>query len=522
MPVLHAPHAVATQIGYDQQMQSQALDDAPPQISAAAPSRLASLDVFRGLVILAMLIVNNLGDFATTGYFWKHADWIAPVEGYRSVQFGAFHQWWELVKSSEAPITTAFTQLPLWKHCTLADFVMPCFMLIIGLAMPFSVASQKARGVNPAIVWLRVIKRAAMLVVLGWILCYFRDQFAGWWRGEKPFRVNLGMDVLQLLGVGYLVARILYELPKYPRVASIAVLFLWHWAVLRFWPQGEIPRGTFTAKNEAIGYIYNQSGWWIWRSWEPFSWLGMNWKGLLSVPPAAGMMLIGTLMSDWIRRDDVSPHKRVERLALAGIAMAFIAVLWAFDLPFNKARWTPCYLLWCAGVGAILISMIYVIVDIHRVSGWTYAFIVFGSNALAAYFVTILAKVLLLNTPRIDESKDFSLLLVRYGAGVFITLTAAWGTWLMVRSLRRHCGLAGFFPVAAIALPITLLWIRLARMAYAPSETSNLINLTEAVGRTLKFCLGNWEGGWAFTVTFVLFWWLVLDLAYRRKLFWRL
>lgn len=491
------------------------------------PPRLASLDVFRGLVILAMLIVNNIGDPASVGYFWKHINFVPAVEGYNSVLLGSFHQWWELVKTSDAPLTVALTQFPLWKHCTLADYVMPHFMLIIGLAMPFSIASQKTKGTNPVLMWLRVLKRAAVLVMLGWILVYFRDQFAGWWRGEKPFHVSLGMDVLQLLGVGYLVARILYELPKYPRIAAIAILFLWHWAVLRFWPQGDVPRGTFTHDHEAIGYIYNQSGWWIWRPWEPFAntahnWLSINWKGLLSVPPAAGMMLLGTLMSDWIRRDDVEPRKRVENLALAGIAMALIAVLWAFDLPFNKPRWTPCYLLWCAGIGAMVISIIYIIVDIHQVRGWTYPFIVLGSNALAAYFITIMAKVLLLNTPRIDRAKDSSLLIVKCGTGLFITLCAGWLVFLIVRAGRRQIGSAAFAAVAIPSLPITVLWVRLIRMTYAPSDKSEFIPLSDAAGGLLKASLGNWEGGWVFTITFLLFWWLVLDLAFRRKLFWRL
>lgn len=507
-------------------MQTNAVElPVPTEGLVPRPQRLASLDVFRGVVILAMLIVNNLGDYGTTGYFWKHADWIAPTEGYRSVLLGSFHAWWEQVTTSDAPMTTAMTQLPLWKHCTLADFVMPCFMLIIGLAMPFSVASQKAKGTNAAIVWLRVIKRAALLVILGWILCYFRDQFAPWWRdttGTTKFRMSFGMDVLQLLGVGYLLARILYALPRYPRVIAVAVLFIWHWAMLRFWPQGQTPRGTFTEEHNVVKYIYEQAGWLVFRAWEPTGWLSINWKGLLSVPPAAGMMLIGTLMSDWIRREDVEPSRRVSHLAMSGLLMMVIAALWAFDLPFNKPRWSPCYLLWCAGVGAVAISIIYIIVDIHRIRGWTYPFIVFGSNALAAYFVTIIAKVLLLNAPRIDEARHSSLAAVRYGTCVLVTLVVGWIMWLLIRSAKKLVGSAAWAVVVLGGLPIFVLWRSFLRTGIVVSEKSTLISLTEAVVGTMKSCLGNWEGGWLFTIAFVLFWWAVLDIAYRRKIFWRL
>ena len=284
------------------------------------PARLLSLDAFRGLVILAMLIVNNLGDWDTTGYFWKHADWI---EG---TQAQAYRAWWSGVRTADDPWTLAFTQFPLWRHCTLADYVMPGFMLIIGIAIPFSGRTRAAgegeapaepgmqvtprsAGASPSSAppWIRVVRRAALLVLLGWILCYFRDQFAAQLYREKPFHVSLGMDVLQLLGVGYLVARILYELPISARVISIIALFMWHWAVLRFWPQGDAPRGTFTEAHNAISAIYAQP-WFVWRTVEIGPWISMNWKGFMSVPPAAATMLIGTLMGDTLRfRFDLEP-----------------------------------------------------------------------------------------------------------------------------------------------------------------------------------------------------------------------
>ncbi|MDW8261944.1 MAG: hypothetical protein RMJ35_05410 [Phycisphaerales bacterium] len=491
--------------------------------AAETPSRLISLDIFRGVVILSMLIVNNLGDYASTGYFWKHAGFIPAVEGYRSVQWGAFAQWWSQVRTADAPITTAFTQLPLWKHCTLADYVMPGFILIIGLAIPYSAAAARARGQGWVLIWLRVVRRAALLVLLGWILCYFRDQFAAWWRsdGSVPFRVVCGMDVLQLLGVSYLVSRILYELPARPRLAAAAGLMLWHWGVLRFWPQGDVPRGTFTAANNAISWIYSQP-WWIWQSWEPFSWLSINWKGLMSVPPTAGLMLLGTLMGDWLRRDQISPRRRVGLLALAGAGCALIGFLWAFDLPFNKDRWTPCYLLWCAGVGAILLSVIYVIVDVHGVRAWGYPLVVFGSNALAAYFVTVLAKVLLLNTPRIDQSREISLALVRYGTLVFLTLICAWAGWLLVRAAHRQIGAAAYGLWLIIVGPLVILYYRMHADPIAPASQPTLVPLIHSILSGLQQALGQWEGGWVFTIAFGLFWWLVLDAAWRHRIFWKI
>ena len=149
--------------------------------------------------------------------------------------------------------------------------------------------------------WLRTIKRAAMLVFLGWVICYFRDQFAAEIYGQRPFSISLGMDVLQLLGVGYLVARVLYELPLVPRLCAAGALLLWHWGLLRFLPQGDVSAGTFTEAHNAVGYAY--SHWAIWRytTLHVGHWLSMGWTGMLSVPPAAATMLIGTAAGDLVR-----------------------------------------------------------------------------------------------------------------------------------------------------------------------------------------------------------------------------
>src|SRR5437016_2952949 len=128
-----------------------------PRTAPPKSERLLSLDVFRGLAIFAMLIVNNL--YATpAGYFWKHADWVEPWPRQ------AFSQWNHDLSTGALTWYTAFTQFPLWKQCTLADYVMPWFMLIIGLAIPYSAASMEAKGLSPLVMWRRVLKRAVLLI----------------------------------------------------------------------------------------------------------------------------------------------------------------------------------------------------------------------------------------------------------------------------------------------------------------------------------------------------------------------
>jgi predicted acyltransferase len=554
--------------------------ETPSQGPAVPPApmestRLMSLDAFRGLVILAMLIVNNLGDSETTGYFWKHAEWPAMSQGQ------AWRGWWGYsthspawrtrlaqlpleryrlesqlgIKRVQLRVTTRssdqsqaaklafeadqlerqlaaldeeqqlaagpWRRIPIFTFCTLADYVMPAFMLIIGVAMPFSIAAARRRGTPASRQWLRTFRRVFLLVLLGWILVFFRDDFAPAMHGEQPWTFRLGMDVLQLLGLGYLVARIGYALPIPLRAAAIALLMIWHWALLRFAPQGPaVPAGTFSSHFEAIGYLYARF---------PTLHLGPRvavvLNGLLSIPPAAATMLIGTIVGDWLGRWDREPRAKVERLALWGVGLALLGFLWAFDLPFNKPRWTPAYLLYVSGVGAVVLAMLYAIVDVNRLRAWAHFAVVFGANAIAVYWLSIMAKILLLNTPRVAADNARTLTLIRYATLGVVTLTL--GT-LIVRFagwVSRYLGPAASAIPALALLPLSVMWVLMLRhpLAPVPADTGPAVqSIGAAVLSSLKFALGPWAGGWTFTTTFVAFWWLVLDRMHARRIFWKL
>lgn len=419
-----------------------------------APARLLSLDVFRGMVIVAMLVVNNIGDYAAVGYFWKHVNWI---EG---TQAEAYRQWWAQRGSADVSgaLLAWMGQFPLLQHCTLADYVMPWFILIIGVAMPFAVSARKLKGDRPLQTWFAVIRRSFTLVVLGWAIGASLSVL--YWRystdPNATLRFTLGMDVLQLLGVSYLVARILYLLPLTPRIVVALLMFLAHWAILRFYPQGDVPPGTFTAQNEAIGHIYRT--WWI---FQPItlvpSRLSLSFVGMLSVVPAAATMLLGTWIGHWLQREDLNPSSKVRELILGGAVCAAVGFLWAFDLPFNKPRWTPAYLLWCSGVGTILLATIYWLVDLRGMRWWTRFFVVFGLNSIAVYWLSIMVKIWTINMVQVSGPD---------GTPVMLTTR-------IVQSLQTALNSASL-------------------------------------------------GSWAFTVLFLAFWWVLLEIAYRKRIFWKL
>jgi predicted acyltransferase len=177
-------------------------------------------------------------------------------------------------------------------------------------------------------------------------------------------------------------------------------MFAAYWAILRFYPQGDVPRGTFTNTYNAIDHIY--STWHIWSAIRvDVGFLAIDWRGgVLSIIPAAATMLLGTLIGDLLRREDLEPRRKVVGLVKWGAVMCVVGFLWAFDLPFNKPRWTPCYLIWCSGVGTLILAMLYDLIDVRNVRRGTYPLVVFGTNAIALYWCSIMFKVLVLNTPR--------------------------------------------------------------------------------------------------------------------------
>jgi predicted acyltransferase len=292
--------------------------------------------------------------------------------------------------------------------------------------------------------WLRVLQRTAMLVLLGWIVCYFRDQFANSLYGKTRWTFSFGMDVLQLLGMGYLLARVLYELSAKPRAAIAAVLLLGHFALLRLYPQGNVPRGTFNEQFNVLGYVYSHWGFWdaITLHIGPVT---IGWRGLLSVVPTAATMLIGTLVGDRLRRDDEPAGRTVRPLVIWGLLMIVIGVLWAFDLPFNKPCWTPSYLMYVSGVGTVILAGLFWLIDVKQIRRWTYPLVVFGTNAIALYFCSIMFKVLFLNTPRIHGQPVIEVVLqsIKSVLGAWAggwTFTALYITfwWVVVDQMYRR------------------------------------------------------------------------------------
>ncbi len=359
-----------------------------PSVPEAAPrSRLVSLDAFRGLTILLMLLVNNIALDIYTPQQLVHAPWNAGLH--------------------------------------LADYVMPWFLLCVGLSIPFSNRSFVKTELPPWRYELRILGRGAALVLIG---CLIESAIE-----KKPV---FSMGVLQLIGFAYLFGAWLYNLPA-PRRAVVAFFMLLSYGLaLKYLP---VPGAHPGSLSESANLIENLN-----RTYFG----AYNLEGVLCAIPTGALILLGTLVGDsFINHED---HvKRLAPIVGIGLAMIVVGQFWSNGLPYNKAIWTPSYLLFTGGIGTLLLAGFYLSTDAIGKTKWPFVLVVFGSNAIAAYALPILVKLTMFGVWKTGPAKAqltlqdatlnwFVVHLGRVPGGWFYTIAYIASWWLVLWGLYRR------------------------------------------------------------------------------------
>lgn len=297
-----------------------------------------SLDAFRGLVIVGMLLVNNLIWTPRTPRQLMHAPWGQGV--------------------------------------TFTDMIFPWFILAMGVAIPFSAGAARNGRQPRGRYLLRAARRAGVLVALGWVI-----------DSAVAHRPVLGMGVLQLLGLVYLVGALAVHLPVGRRVLLAGGCLAAHWALIKFAPVPGAGGPAFEADLNIVKYLNEV-------------YLGPHLAGLISVVPTSALIVLGTLVGEGLRRPSPRGGKVAAVLLGAGAALAAAGWLWQRDLPFNKPVWSASYILFGGGMGTVVLGLCYLAFDLARLRAAAYPFAVFGANAIIVYVSSILLKVLVLQRVR--------------------------------------------------------------------------------------------------------------------------
>jgi predicted acyltransferase len=319
--------------------------------SVHAP-RLLSLDVVRGITIAFMIMVNNNGGRGSWD-FMNHA---------------------------------------AWNGLTATDLVFPTFVFVMGVSVVYAIESRLVRGATRSQMVRHTVQRAVILCLLGIVVNSF------------PFFELEHMrfyGVLQRIAVCYLVVSLLYLWDRRAStVATVLVLSLAvYWVLVRWVP---VPGAGMPGRDVPFMDMHQNLVSWIDRQLFPHHLYRdlpdhnvRDPEGLLSDLPAIGTALMGMLTGIWLRtRRSVS--EKTKGLAVAAIGSLALGYLWSLWFPLNKNLWTSSFVLVAAGYSLVLMTLVFWAVE-HKgwKTGWTWMWLVFGSNAIAAYmFSELLPGVL--------------------------------------------------------------------------------------------------------------------------------
>lgn len=299
--------------------------------------RLASLDVFRGITIALMIVVNNPGGDVSYPAL-QHAD---------------------------------------WNGWTLADLVFPFFLFIVGVAIPFSLGNRIARGESRRKVLLRVVRRSIVLFVLGLFLNGFP------YYDLSTLRI---MGVLQRIALCYFFASLIFLTFKVRKQAMIAVLIsLSYWAIMTLIPVPGYGAGVLGKQGNLASYVDNlllgrQHLWEGSKTWgDP--------EGLLSTIPAVATTLLGVLAGKHLKSNR-SPLEKATYFFFLGNVGIVVGSLWNLWFPINKSLWTSSYVAVTGGISFIFLATCYYVIDVKKHMTWTKPFIILGTNAITIYVLS--------------------------------------------------------------------------------------------------------------------------------------
>ena len=317
-----------------------------------APSqRFLALDVFRGMTICFMIIVNTAGS-------------------------GRY---------SYAPLKHA-----AWHGFTPTDLVFPSFLFAVGNAMSFVMA--KWDTLNQSQVLGKIFKRTLLIFLLGYLLYWFpfveMDKSGS--LALSPIANTRILGVLQRIALAYCFAALMiyYFKPKAAAIISVIILLL-YWPIMYSFGDPSDPLSL--SGNAALKFdmwlmgehhLYHGEG------------IGFDPEGWLSTLPAIGNVVAGYLVGSFIQRKGKT-YEGLAKLMLAGFGLLVVAYFWDLGFPINKKLWTSSFVVYTVGIDCIIISTVIYVIDFLKRTKWTYFFEVFGRNPLFIYLLSEVGAIVL-------------------------------------------------------------------------------------------------------------------------------
>lgn len=383
----------------------------PAESSSAVPQpkRLISLDAYRGFVMF--LMVAEVWSFS-------HVSRAFPDSSF-----------WAFLASQQSHRE--------WVGCSLHDLIQPSFTFMVGVALPFSIASRLARGQTFGKLFAHAIWRSILLTALG---IFLRST------GNHKQTNFTFEDTLSQIGMGYTFAFLLAFCKPRTQWISLALILVGYWAAWALYP---LPGADFDwasvgvpanwphhlsgfaqhwDKNYNLGTAFDRWFLNLFPREKPWIYNGGGYL-TLSFIPTLGTMIFGIFAGRWLRTDG-TPEQKLFTLIKAGLAClaAGTALHFAGICPIVKRIWTPSWTIFSAGWAFLILAAFYAIIDLKGHRRWAFPLVVIGMNSIAMYCLAHLSENFIVTAFRTHLGQDiFNLFGAGYssllsGSAVILTL----------------------------------------------------------------------------------------------------
>jgi len=267
-----------------------------------------------------------------------------------------------------------------WNGFHFFDLIFPLFMFISGVAIPFALVSKLERKVPRSELAKKAFKRAMILIVLGLI---YNGVFSN---GFEHPRVA---SVLAQIGLGYFFTALItiYSKSFQQRLYWLAGLLTGIGIIQLLVPVPGIGAGVLTPEGCINGYIDRMllPGRLYGGSFDP--------EGLLCIVSAITVTLMGSVAGHFLRDKKTNDTQKIKMLSLSGVSAIALALLLSTFYPIIKACWTTPFNLLTAGIGFLLITLFYYIIDVKGWKKWSFFFRVIGMNSIFIYLLYDLVDI---------------------------------------------------------------------------------------------------------------------------------
>lgn len=356
----------------------------------AIPQRVSSVDAYRGFVMLLMmgevLSFNKVSEALPGSAFW------------------AFLHYQQSHVS--------------WVGCSLHDLIQPSFSFLVGVALPYSMASRASKQQSTGMMWFHTFRRSLILILLGIFLRSMHREQTNFTFEDTLTQIGLGYPILFALGFRS-------ERVQWAALASILLAYGIFFAVYPLpgpyfdWAEtGTMADWEHNLQGFAAHWNKNTNAAWAFDRWfmnifpreSPFHFNGGGYS-TLSFIPTLGTMTLGLIAGKWLKNAESSSWL-VKRFVITAAVLFVIGI--TLNLiginPIVKRIWTPAWTLFSGGWCFLLLAGFYFIVDIKENKSWFLPLIVIGTNSIAAYIFSHTINDFIDQSFRINISQNYDLI----------------------------------------------------------------------------------------------------------------